>query len=65
MYHRKSHLCNATEEHLQQREEEEARIQLALGDAVGVEVSSEEQSGCNQCYNPGLQMHMWCYNVLC
>ena len=36
--HRKCHLCNSAEEHLQQTEEEEPRVELTLSYAVGMEV---------------------------
>ena len=53
--YRKGHLCNAAEEHLQQGEEEEARVELTLSNAVGVQVGPQEQSGSNECHYAGLQ----------
>lgn len=52
--YRKGHLCNATEEHLEQGEEEEAGIQLALAHAVGVQMGTQEEGGSNEGYNAGL-----------
>ncbi len=48
--HRKGHLCNTTEKHLQQTEEEEPGVELTLCYAVGVEVGPQEQGGCNDCH---------------
>ena len=55
--HRKGHLCNSTEEHLQQAEEEEAGVELTLCYAVGVEVGPQEQGGCNDCHYGCLHRH--------
>ena len=41
------HLCNAIEEHLQSRKEEEARIQVGIIDAVRGNVGPQEQRGTN------------------
>ena len=50
----KSHLSNAAEEHLEQAEEEEARVELALGNAVGVQMGTQEQGGRNEGNNASL-----------
>ena len=51
---RKSHLSNAAEEHLEQAEEEETGVELALGNAVGVQMGAQEKGGCNEGNNASL-----------
>jgi hypothetical protein len=55
--HRKGHLCNTAEKHLQQAEEEEAGVELTLCYAVGVEVGPQKQGGCNDCHYGCLERH--------
>lgn len=54
---RKSHLCNAAEEHLEQGEEEEARVQLAIGNAVRMDMCAQEKCGCDEGNNASLHEH--------
>lgn len=65
--HCERHLCNAIEKHLEGAEEEEARIQVSIVDAVGRNVSAQEQrgadDGCEGCLYADLkfcwrQMHL-------
>ena len=53
---RKSHLSNATEEHLEQAEEEETRIELTLSNAVGVQMGAQEEGGSYEGNNTSLHV---------
>ena len=53
---RKSHLSNATEEHLEQAEEEETRIELTLSNAVGVQMGAKEEGGSYEGNNTSLHI---------
>lgn len=54
---RKRHLRNAAEEHLEQGEEEEAGVELAIGNAVRVDMCAQEECGCNEGNNASLYKH--------
>lgn len=54
---RKCHLRNAAEEHLEQGEEEEAGVELTIGNAVRVDMCAQEECGCNESNNASLYKH--------
>ena len=65
---RKSHLSNAAEEHLEQAEEEETRVELALGNAVGVQMGAQEQGGRNEGNDASLHkqfLRQCCCHIAC
>lgn len=64
---RKSHLSNAAEEHLKQAEEEKPGVELALRNAVGVQMGAQKQGRRNESNNASLHKQflqamrlLWC-----